>query len=188
MHACLPACLRLDTTQHNTTQHKANRNSTRAVGGDSHPQTTTSPPPPPHDKPHSCIVYERQPPQPQANAAAGSSSNPPGHSITNTNTSTSTGANPGRGGGSTSSNSGVGVGGGVSLLYPKRTSLAARIRTPDSSLLLFLSRLLALHPDARLSAEEALASPWLVPPPGETVGPPPHLGLLNATQQVQEEG
>ncbi len=51
--------------------------------------------------------------------------------------------------------------GKVSLLHPKKTSLAARIRTDDPLFLDFLARLLTMHPEARPTAEQALAHPWL---------------------------
>lgn len=123
----------------------------------------------------SCIVYERQPPLPAAaNAATGLAGGNAKGKSSSTNTA--------------GAGSGSGSGGGVSLLYPKRTSLAARIRTPDALFLDFLSRLLALHPDARPTAEEALASPWLIAPPGEgPPPPPPHLAVMHATQGLGEE-
>ena len=52
-------------------------------------------------------------------------------------------------------------GGKVSLLYPKKSCLAARIRTKDDLFLDFVGSLLTLHPTHRPTAEEALKHPWL---------------------------
>jgi len=52
-------------------------------------------------------------------------------------------------------------GGKVSLLYPKKSCLAARIRTNDVLFLDFVGALLMLHPTHRPTAEEALKHPWL---------------------------
>jgi len=52
-------------------------------------------------------------------------------------------------------------GGKVSLLYPKKSCLAARIRTNDVMFLDFVGSLLTLHPTHRPTAEEALKHPWL---------------------------
>mgnify|MGYP003691677697 CR=1 FL=1 len=51
--------------------------------------------------------------------------------------------------------------GKVSLLYPKKSCLAARIRTKDELFLDFVGSLLTLHPTHRPTAEEALNHPWL---------------------------
>lgn len=128
---------------------------------------------------HSCIVYERQPP-PQADKASHAKAGGSSSSTTTTHSRGPTGGSTG--GGNGGGGGGRGGSGSFSLLYPKRSSLAARVRAQDPLFLDLLSRLLSLHPDARPTAEEALSHPWLIPPPGEGApSPPPHLALLNAT-------
>jgi len=52
--------------------------------------------------------------------------------------------------------------GAVSLLHPKKSNLAARIRTDDALFLDFIRALLSIHPDQRPTAAEALNHPWLM--------------------------
>eukprot|EP00929_Paragymnodinium_shiwhaense_P075445 TRINITY_DN38572_c0_g1_i1.p1 TRINITY_DN38572_c0_g1~~TRINITY_DN38572_c0_g1_i1.p1 ORF type:complete len:850 (-),score=209.84 TRINITY_DN38572_c0_g1_i1:162-2711(-) len=49
----------------------------------------------------------------------------------------------------------------IQLLLPKRTSLRQRMRTSDEEFLNFLTQVLQVNPDFRLTAKEALAHPWL---------------------------
>ena len=53
----------------------------------------------------------------------------------------------------------------VTLLAPVRSCLRARLNTEDTGLLDFLTALLALDPDARPTAAQALRHPWLTGPP-----------------------
>ena len=113
----------------------------------------------------SYIVYERQRP-PSSTEEGGTTT-----AAADADEAFASAASPSGNGKSSSGGGGGGGGGTVSLLYPKKTSLAARVRCPEDPLFLdFVSRLLGLHPDKRPTAEEALAHPWLIPPP---TGPPP---------------
>lgn len=46
-------------------------------------------------------------------------------------------------------------------LLPKRTTLQARVPTPDRGMLHFIRHLLVLDPARRPTAEQALRHPWL---------------------------
>eukprot|EP00002_Diphylleia_rotans_P006193 TRINITY_DN1551_c0_g2_i3.p1 TRINITY_DN1551_c0_g2~~TRINITY_DN1551_c0_g2_i3.p1 ORF type:complete len:566 (-),score=132.88 TRINITY_DN1551_c0_g2_i3:561-2258(-) len=55
----------------------------------------------------------------------------------------------------------------IKILYPKRTSLAWRLRTNNPLFLDFVSRLLMIDPNERMDTMEALRHPWILQTDGE---------------------
>jgi serine/threonine protein kinase len=49
----------------------------------------------------------------------------------------------------------------LQILVPKKTSLFQRMRVEDEDFLNFLSQLLQIDPDVRISATDALKHPWI---------------------------
>lgn len=49
----------------------------------------------------------------------------------------------------------------INIMIPKKTHLRARLKTDDPFFVDFISKLLDIDPDKRLSAKEALAHPFL---------------------------
>ena len=51
--------------------------------------------------------------------------------------------------------------GKINILIPKKTNIKARLHTEDPFFIDFISKLLDIDPDRRLSAKEALKHPFL---------------------------